>query len=98
MAKIKTNENSFACSYLGEFTDWDYNSKYGYSKGICVTRLGIIELYYQFKSEDFDVENYATARVIHNRRIYDLRTNDKITSLGWTRIAKKWAKNIWQNK
>ncbi|GAH14777.1 unnamed protein product, partial [marine sediment metagenome] len=36
------------------------------STGTCVTKWGIIDLYYQFKSEDFESEDYATARIIHN--------------------------------
>lgn len=91
--RIKTNEDSFACSVLGEFTNWDFNNNYGYYKGVCVTKSGIIELYYQ-SVEDY--EDYATARIVHNNRIYDLRTTDTVTRLGWTRITKKWAKNIWK--
>lgn len=97
MSKVRTNEDNYACSHLGEFTNWSYNSLYGYSNGTCITKLGIINLYYEFESEDFGGSaNYATARIVHNGRIYDLRTHDKVTSLGWTRITKKWAKNIWK--
>lgn len=96
MAKVKTNEDSYACSCLGEFTNWDFNSRYGYSFGMCTTKSGIISLYYQPKSKEFgNTETYATARIVHNKRIYNLRTNDKVTRLGWTRIVKKWARNIW---
>jgi len=96
MAKIKTEEDTLCFSTLGEWTNWNNNKEYGYSMGVTLTRQGMIDLYWQKKDEETFA--YATARIIHEGEIYDLRTHDKVTKLGWVRIAKKWARKIWSQK
>lgn len=90
MSKIKTQTDSFFISNEGEWTSWDLND--GYSTGIIFTYKGMIYLYYQPESDDCPFS--ASARIIHNRKIYDLSTRQKVTKLGWIRIAKKWAKEV----
>jgi len=90
MAKIKTDENDFAIG--SEWTNWLFNSEYGYYDGVTYTSSGLIKLYYQPKNDE-DVF-YAKARIAYKGRIYDLRVYNEVTRLGWVRMAKKWAKNI----
>ena len=90
MAKVKTKEFDFAIG--GEWTYWDFN-RAGYYNGIIHTSNGLIKLYYQPKSEED--EFVADARIAYQGRIYEIRTEDEVTRLGWIRIVKKWARNIW---
>ena len=94
MANVKTEEENFALSSLGEWTNWDKNPEYGYYRGVIYTNNGCITLYYQPNSDEHI--SYADARFIHKGRVYDLRTYSEVTQLGWVRIVKKWARKIWK--
>ena len=95
MARVKTKEENFALSSLGEWTNWDKNPEYGYYHGVTYTKNGCISLYYEPKSDEDKF--YAYARFVHKGRVYDLRTYTEVTQLGWVRIVKKWARKIWKS-
>lgn len=93
MAKIKTHQDSYV---LGNWSNWEYNKERKNSWGISYTRQGLIILYHRAKDKRGNGVDYARASIIHRGRVYSLATNDKVTKLGWLRIANKWAKNIWK--
>jgi len=82
MSKGERSEDSFGVG--SGWTNWDSNSEYNYSLGTCLTKQGIIVLYWQ--------DDYARARIIHRGRCYALKIDGSITKLGLVRIAKKWAR------
>ena len=95
--KIKTSKSSF---WNGEFTNWDYNKEYDYATGECYTKQGVISLYIQGEKH-LGTKSAASARLMHKGRIFDINTDldnrkKRITRLGWIRMAKKWAKEIWK--
>ena len=94
MANVKTEEENFALSSWGERTTWHNNAEYGYCTGVTYMNNGCIILYYEPKSDKH--EFYASARLIHKERVYNLRTHTEVAQLGWVRIVKKWARKIWK--
>jgi hypothetical protein len=104
MSKIKTLESAYSAGY--DWTQWhtkklECRNTCVHHYGICRTKAGYIILRINYVGGKC---TWAHADIIHDRVEYVLQTDDKIckaakklTKLGWTRIAKKWARKIRQS-
>lgn len=93
--KIVTTESRVKADDIGmRWIEENTMSNITYYSGAYLTPDGWIEL--QWKPDGGWPR--TKARIIHKGYCYTLRTKDKVTQLGWIRIAKRWAKKIWGTK
>ena len=81
MKKIKTEEGVLV--WLGDHIDWCSEIQ-----GFFYTKFGVIELVY--------ASSFCRAIIVYRGKLYRLGTEQKVTRLGWARIAKRWADKIWK--
>ncbi len=88
MKRIETEEAVYTWRPRRNTIDWRGDERHYYNDGYYYTEYGVIKLLYYPPD--------AVATIDYKGKMYRLSTHQKVTRLGWARIAKRWADKIWK--